>query len=498
MTRAFGVWLIVATLMAAREGAAAQPTAISHATRAGTVASQSGRVARYRSAGASFMPDARRPQGIARKTRHAARAAKAAPVYIDLGAAQEFAYHDMVNFSDRLFVVEANNVETNTVEVDFDFGVGADAPNYFDLLWCSLRTLSGDFLFDFSTLSIDERAVYQDSTQFLSVTHLAVVEEVICAGNLGFDDGSQTYYAPPTVYGSYLPYSATDFDGDEVADSADNCVTDYNPDQADSDGDQLGDACDLRLHDPHFIGEDRGYFDDDFDGIADHDTNGALLPADTVVGSDDFGNQYYADNCPDVFNPLQWDTDLDGIGDDCDSDYAFLQSVSGAALGNAGDLAGRTVDISDYTHSIRLRAAADLVIDSCDVTYFDEAQQDYFVLTYDFRAAASDGSYDVAGDTSEYLTLDQDLYVSEVSCLAAAPTLGIDFYYKPGVAPLSCTGDCNADGQVTIDELIRGVNIALGSQELASCPAFDASADNQVSIDELIQAVNSSLAGCSL
>jgi hypothetical protein len=27
----------------------------------------------------------------------------------------------------------------------------------------------------------------------------------------------------------------------------------------------------------------------------------------------------------------------------------------------------------------------------------------------------------------------------------------------------ACTGDCNADGAVTIDELINGVNILLGS-----------------------------------
>ena len=39
---------------------------------------------------------------------------------------------------------------------------------------------------------------------------------------------------------------AADGDGDGVPDNIDNCVDIPNPDQADSDGDELGDACDAR------------------------------------------------------------------------------------------------------------------------------------------------------------------------------------------------------------------------------------------------------------
>jgi len=49
---------------------------------------------------------------------------------------------------------------------------------------------------------------------------------------------------------------------------------------------------------------------------------------------------------------------------------------------------------------------------------------------------------------------------------------------------------------VAINELIIGVNIALGNQSLASCPAFDRSGNGQVEINELISAVNDALNGC--
>ena len=65
----------------------------------------------------------------------------------------------------------------------------------------------------------------------------------------------------------------------------------------------------------------------------------------------------------------------------------------------------------------------------------------------------------------------------------------------PTPAP-ACVGDCDGSGAVAINELIIGVNIALGSQALTACPSFDPNHDGMVAINELIAAVNNALGGC--
>jgi hypothetical protein len=77
-----------------------------------------------------------------------------------------------------------------------------------------------------------------------------------------------------------------DVDGDGVADVDDNCDDVANPDQADTDQDGIGDACDLP--------------DADGDGVPDDQ-----------------------DNCDDVSNPDQADADQDGVGDACDTSAGF-------------------------------------------------------------------------------------------------------------------------------------------------------------------------------
>ena len=103
-----------------------------------------------------------------------------------------------------------------------------------------------------------------------------------------------------------------DTDGDGICGSSDNCPNDQNPNQADLDGDGLGDACDD---------------DDDGDGVKD-----AL------------------DNCPFTANSNQEDFDGDGIGDVCDLDsdgdgvLNASDSCPNTAGGEAVDSAGCSIN----------------------------------------------------------------------------------------------------------------------------------------------------------
>ena len=63
-------------------------------------------------------------------------------------------------------------------------------------------------------------------------------------------------------------------------------------------------------------------------------------------------------------------------------------------------------------------------------------------------------------------------------------------------AALQCGGDCNGDDRLSVDELIKGVAVALGVQPITACPRFDTSGDGAVSIDELTAAVAAALDSC--
>jgi hypothetical protein len=61
-----------------------------------------------------------------------------------------------------------------------------------------------------------------------------------------------------------------------------------------------------------------------------------------------------------------------------------------------------------------------------------------------------------------------------------------------------CTGDCNGDGIVAINELVLGVNISLESLALAACPDMDANRGLDVTVDELVQGVGNAIHGCPM
>jgi hypothetical protein len=82
--------------------------------------------------------------------------------------------------------------------------------------------------------------------------------------------------------------------------------------------------------------------------------------------------------------------------------------------------------------------------------------------------------------------------VGGTSCIARTPTPTP----APTFTPPRCVGDCNGNGQVTIDDILTMVNMALGNAPVTTCEAGDANHDGQITVDEILTAVNNALNGC--
>jgi hypothetical protein len=71
---------------------------------------------------------------------------------------------------------------------------------------------------------------------------------------------------------------------------------------------------------------------------------------------------------------------------------------------------------------------------------------------------------------------------------------------SPGATPTPatppCAGDCNGDHSVDVTEIIKLVNIALGTTSISACTAGDINGDMMIDVTEIIKAVNNALNGC--
>lgn len=105
-------------------------------------------------------------------------------------------------------------------------------------------------------------------------------------------------------------------------------------------------------------------------------------------------------------------------------------------------------------------------------------------------------------------TAEEDGSISYVAMgLTAAVTnyFAITSYDTSGVeSPLSnelalpglCALDCNGDGAVGVDDLMTAVNIILGTTDISACPSADPNGTRQITVSDLLSGVNAALTGC--
>ncbi|PCJ32700.1 MAG: hypothetical protein COA99_16275, partial [Moraxellaceae bacterium] len=199
---------------------------------------------------------------------------------------------------------------------------------------------------------------------------------------------------------SGFAYIRPDTDGDGHVDNEDNCPSESNEDQADTDFDGLGDACQ---------GGSGGGNDMDLDGIDDGE-----------------------DNCPSVPNNDQIDSDNNGIGDACEGGAPPMACVIGDVMSGATESTydqavsdcggfGREFDLSDINDTYWS--------DGMEVIFFESTGSGY-VQSPDFGLLAiSSWSLDMG-----YLR-----YSADNSATASASGLPLTSYSRK--VALMITGD---------------------------------------------------------
>ena len=195
--------------------------------------------------------------------------------------------------------------------------------------------------------------------------------------------------------------AAADTDGDGINDS-DETTIGTNPMLADSDGDGVDDLTEVgNIASPTDTDSDTIIDalddDDDNDGIltidelANGDTDADTIPDYLDFDDDDDGVLTISDNCPLVDNPLQQDTNMNGIGDACDI----------CCLGIRGNV---DADVADQ-------------IDIADLVYF---------VSFSFSGGPAPTCIEEA-DVDNSLSLD----IGDIVYL-------VSFMFSGGPAPLSC------------------------------------------------------------
>jgi hypothetical protein len=243
-----------------------------------------------------------------------------------------------------------------------------------------------------------------------------------------------------------------DDDGDGVINFSDNCRTTPNAEQTDTDGDGAGDACD-----PTPTG------DNDSDGVdnagdncpavdnadqADGDGDGVGDACDATPDGDDDDNDAVdntADNCPADPNPNQADSDGDGVGDACDLGQGVGELTVTLQWNNLNDMDLWVTEPNEFTISFRAphdpATGGTLDADS-NISCADEDELENIFWPSDDTVDPIPGRYTVRAD--EFKDCQGDS-----AWTATVRRDGVPVLVRSGVGPGEFQFDLAEDGAVT-------------------------------------------------